>query len=364
MKLKGYIGDAPKDLRLQLFADADFASDLTTRKSTIGLFLALAGPHSFFPLTAVSKKQSAVSHSTPEAEIIAADTALRTLGLPGMDLWDKVMKKLLNEKAMPVKFMEDNESTISIIESGKNHTMRHIQRTHDVSVKWLSETFKKLKKRLRLVNCDTNEQSADIFKKAFDDTEKLLKVCKLIGLGGFRPLTTDRIPKVRGVDTPEKLTKGQRRFQNDESKLQNDDSKPSGTIEPPHSRRCHCPVCTSCANKTEIKPDDTDWSKYDRVIIEYCCYEDSLMRKRTPESRGCKVIRVTSSHDQTTEEGVKWLLNEIKRIPNRIPILLWGYTVYWGNAMGTGFIGLTSEGGAKNNCFGNSRLQNRFCIKE
>ena len=86
MKMEGYIGDDPKDLRLQLFADADFASDLATRKSTSGLFLALAGPHSFFPLTAAGKKQSAVSHSTPEAGIVAADTAIRTLGIPAMDL--------------------------------------------------------------------------------------------------------------------------------------------------------------------------------------------------------------------------------------------------------------------------------------
>ena len=92
MKLEGYIGDDPKDLRLQLFADADFAGDLSTRKSTSGLFLALAGPHSFYPLTASSKKQTAVSHSTPEAEIVAADAALRTLGFPGMDLWDKVLE--------------------------------------------------------------------------------------------------------------------------------------------------------------------------------------------------------------------------------------------------------------------------------
>ena len=47
MKLEGYIGDDPKNLRLQLFADKDFASDLETRKSTSGLVLALAGPHSF-----------------------------------------------------------------------------------------------------------------------------------------------------------------------------------------------------------------------------------------------------------------------------------------------------------------------------
>ena len=69
MKFEGYIGDKPEDLRFQLFADADFASDLVIRKSTSGLFLAL---------TAASKKQTAVSHSTPEAELVAADAALRT----------------------------------------------------------------------------------------------------------------------------------------------------------------------------------------------------------------------------------------------------------------------------------------------
>ena len=57
----------------------------------------------------MSKKQSAVRHSTPEAEIVAADTALRTLGLPGMDLWDKVFENVIH-KPFPVEFMEDNES--------------------------------------------------------------------------------------------------------------------------------------------------------------------------------------------------------------------------------------------------------------
>ena len=69
---------------------------------------------------------------------------------------------------------------------------------------------------------------------------------------------------------------------------------------------------------------ETDWTKYDRVIIEYCCYPDSLMGKKTPDSKGCKVIRVTTNHDQTTEEGYNWLIGQIKQIPNHIPILLWG----------------------------------------
>ena len=48
------------------------------------------------------------------------------------------------------------------------------------------------------------------------------------------------------------------------------------------------------------------------------------MGKRTPESKGCKVIRVTTSHDQTTEAGYRWLLDQVRKIPKHIPILLWG----------------------------------------
>ena len=44
------------------------------------MFLALYGYHSFFPLSGQSKKQTVVSHSTVEAEILAADHALRTTG--------------------------------------------------------------------------------------------------------------------------------------------------------------------------------------------------------------------------------------------------------------------------------------------
>ena len=70
----GFIGDGPEELELGLFSDADFAGDRDAMRSASGVFLALYGPHSFFPLSAQSKKQTAVSHSTVEAEIVAADT--------------------------------------------------------------------------------------------------------------------------------------------------------------------------------------------------------------------------------------------------------------------------------------------------
>ena len=109
-KLKGHIGDSSKDLNLILFSDADFAGCLDTAKSTSGVFIALTGPNSFFPLNAISEKQSCVSHSTPEAEIVAAGLAIRTEGLPALQLWDMVL-----ERPMKLVFQENNQATIQIL---------------------------------------------------------------------------------------------------------------------------------------------------------------------------------------------------------------------------------------------------------
>ena len=40
------------------------------------------------------KKQTAVSHSSTESEIIALDTGLRLDGLPALELWDLIVSVL------------------------------------------------------------------------------------------------------------------------------------------------------------------------------------------------------------------------------------------------------------------------------
>ena len=82
----GFIGDSPDKLQLGLFSDADFAGDWADMTSTSGVFLALYGDHSFFPFCGQSKKQPAVSHSTVEADIVAADHAIRSSGLPTLQV--------------------------------------------------------------------------------------------------------------------------------------------------------------------------------------------------------------------------------------------------------------------------------------
>ena len=48
-------------------------------RSTSGCFLVLVGPNSYFPLTAFSKKQTSVSMSSTEAEVVVAALPLDLL---------------------------------------------------------------------------------------------------------------------------------------------------------------------------------------------------------------------------------------------------------------------------------------------
>ena len=60
-----------------VYADADFAGDTISSKSTSGAYIALIGKHTFIPLGAFSKKQAVVSHSSTESEIVSLEQALR-----------------------------------------------------------------------------------------------------------------------------------------------------------------------------------------------------------------------------------------------------------------------------------------------
>ena len=85
-ELKAFAGDKISECRLWCLADADHAGEYDN-KSTTGCFLVLIGPNTYFPLTAFSKKQTSVSVSSTEAEVVAANISLRSVGLPSCGLW-------------------------------------------------------------------------------------------------------------------------------------------------------------------------------------------------------------------------------------------------------------------------------------
>ena len=195
--LSGFVGDGPSALKLRLYADADFAGDRPEFKSTSGAFLCLSGPNTFFPLAAKATKQTSVAHSTVEAETVAANSAIRTIGLPALDLWEPVL-----QRTVQLTLVEDNESTAAIIRSGRNPTMRHLTRTHGVHVNWLHDLYRR--KVFGVIYSRTEAQCADVFTKAFRDLPKWQQAYRLIGIG--HPSTRLEMPPEPGP-RPETLIK-------------------------------------------------------------------------------------------------------------------------------------------------------------
>ena len=91
-----HVGNTAKQCRLGLFQDSDFAGDLEDSKSTSGGTLCVWGSHTFVPISWMCKKQTAVSHSSTESEIISFDTGLRLDGLLVLELWDLIVSVLGN----------------------------------------------------------------------------------------------------------------------------------------------------------------------------------------------------------------------------------------------------------------------------
>ena len=82
------VGNTAQQLRLGLIQDFKFAGDLEDSKSTSGRTLCILGSHTFVPTRWMCKKQTAVSHSSAESEIISLGTGLRLDGLLALELRD------------------------------------------------------------------------------------------------------------------------------------------------------------------------------------------------------------------------------------------------------------------------------------
>ena len=82
--------------RLCSFQDSDFAGDLEDSKSTSGEggIFCIFGSRTFVPRSWMCKKQTSVSHSSTESEVISLDADLRMDGLLALDLWDVVIEVL------------------------------------------------------------------------------------------------------------------------------------------------------------------------------------------------------------------------------------------------------------------------------
>ena len=88
----------------------------------------------------------------------------------------------MNELAHTLHMHGDNSASISVAKTGKNPTMRHMGRTHGVSLSWLTDEIKQ--GRLDLGYIKTDRMAADIFTKFYPKAKKETwkKMCMLVSI--------------------------------------------------------------------------------------------------------------------------------------------------------------------------------------
>ena len=162
----------------------------------------------YVPTSWMCKKQTSVSHSSTESEIISLDAGLRLDGIPALDFWDLtvsvfgnttqthdrtgrpvvcphtiqkrkqsqgVINDLDNVDFIPsnvqssrqealLYVFEDNEAVIKMIIKGRSPTMRHVSRTHRVALDWLFDRIN-LDPKIQIKYIDTKNQLADMLTK-------------------------------------------------------------------------------------------------------------------------------------------------------------------------------------------------------
>ena len=216
--LESFVGDDPALCHPILFSDADFAGEIVGAKSTSGCYLAIVGPNTFAPITASCKKQTCVSHSSTESEIVAAEQAVRTEGLQALAFWEFVVdllsdthgaKKMTetsgkvelnpySERFDPVRYFastrrrgptvtdliiaEDNQAVIKIVQKARSTALRHLPRTHRIDLQWLFEVCSNPHVCMRYVG--TLQQVADLMTKALNKPETwfhLLEIAQIRG---------------------------------------------------------------------------------------------------------------------------------------------------------------------------------------
>ena len=151
------------------------------------------GSHSFVPISWMCKKQTAVSHSSTESEIISLDKGLRLDGLPALELWDLIVSvfgnishisnrtgKLVNgedkhyKSRNKIDAMKDIDYVPSNVESARQEALLYVFEDNEAVIKmimkgrsptdWLFDRIF-LGSKIQIKYIDTKNQLADILTK-------------------------------------------------------------------------------------------------------------------------------------------------------------------------------------------------------
>jgi hypothetical protein len=142
--------DLSQPAQINIYSDADFAGDKTTRRSCTGYTAIFSGG----AISWKSKLQRSVTLSTCEAELVALTSATQEA------IWLQTMLRDLFIDHDPVIIHEDNAAAIALI---RDH--RFSERTKHVEIKYFFLREHVADGQIKLVYVETSLNIADIFTK-------------------------------------------------------------------------------------------------------------------------------------------------------------------------------------------------------
>ena len=160
-------GEASEQLVLRGYADADWAGNPDTRRSTTGHVFVLNGG----PISWCSKQQPTVAQSSSEAEYLCAASAIKEAA------WLRQLLPALGVTVGgPVPIGVDNQSAIAMLSSpAVSARTKHIDVRHHLAREHVARG------KVAIVYVPTEEQPADCLTKALDRAP-LQRCCARLGL--------------------------------------------------------------------------------------------------------------------------------------------------------------------------------------
>ena len=179
-----------------------------------------------------------------------------------------------------IRFMEDNQATITILSKGDSAQMRHTDRTQRISFGWLKEQFDS--SQFDLINVNTLFQAADILTKPLTSPTKWQAATTMLNMTQYTPpKQKSAVAPSRGESEPEQIEEN--------------------SVLLPSLRKQH---------------------DYDRILVEWCCSEDSKLCQKRKQTKGCHMIRVTESEsdDATTDACVTSIAKQVQQLCSANPL--------------------------------------------
>lgn len=137
---------------LKAYADADYAGNMDTRRSTTGFVFLMNGG----PVTWATQRQRCTSLSTTEAEYIAQSEAAKEV------VWARrLLEGLGFEQTQPTPFMCDNMSSIRLVKNPELH-----RRSKHIDVRYHFVREQQENKTINVLYTPSVSQLADLFTKA------------------------------------------------------------------------------------------------------------------------------------------------------------------------------------------------------